>query len=188
MVLKGLPEPLAKRTVEGDLGLRYNALPILDLAGEKRLAESAAIEAGEIGPMVERLGREVASLPRTDKESRLDLALASTATRVAMARHAGSVEALWGPQGQYYVQHGKDLSRVGFLIGTGGIFTGHPLRAKILRETLATPAEPFSLRPVDPVLLADERYCLFAVGLLAQSHPDQALRVAKRHLREVGAA
>jgi hypothetical protein len=32
-MLRGLPEPYAKRTVEGDIGMRYNAPGILESAG-----------------------------------------------------------------------------------------------------------------------------------------------------------
>ena len=38
-VYKGLPEPYAKRTVEGDIGMRYSVLGILDAVGARRLAE-----------------------------------------------------------------------------------------------------------------------------------------------------
>ena len=37
VVRKGLPEPVAKRTVEGDLGLRLNAERVAELAGEEGL-------------------------------------------------------------------------------------------------------------------------------------------------------
>jgi uncharacterized protein (TIGR01319 family) len=38
LMVKGLPEPFAKRTVEGDLGIRYNAQTILDKLGEATIA------------------------------------------------------------------------------------------------------------------------------------------------------
>jgi len=101
-----------------------------------------------------------------------------------MERHAGSIEALWGPQGQYYVQHGKDLTSVGTLIGTGGVFIHHPRAGGILERTLFSPARPFSLRPRNPALYTDARYCLFAVGLLADRYPEVAFRVGRKYLRK----
>jgi uncharacterized protein (TIGR01319 family) len=43
----GLPEPRAKRTVEGDLGMRHNAAAIVDAIGFDALAERAAISAAD---------------------------------------------------------------------------------------------------------------------------------------------
>jgi uncharacterized protein (TIGR01319 family) len=101
-----------------------------------------------------------------------------------MERHAGSIEALWGPQGQYYIQHGKDLTGVEHFIGTGGIFIHHPRAGDILRRTLFSPQEPFSLRPKNPNLYTDARYCLYAVGLLGERYPELALRIAKKYLKK----
>lgn len=42
-VYKGLPEPYAKRTVEGDIGMRYSVLGILDAVGARRLAELSGL-------------------------------------------------------------------------------------------------------------------------------------------------
>ena len=38
-VYKGLPEPYAKRTVEGDIGMRYSIHGILEAAGLDRVAQ-----------------------------------------------------------------------------------------------------------------------------------------------------
>ena len=40
-VLRGLPEPYAKRTVEGDIGMRYSAHGVADAAGVPRIAAAA---------------------------------------------------------------------------------------------------------------------------------------------------
>ena len=47
-LVKGLPEPYAKRTVEGDLGIRYNAKTILEIAGEKALLEALPSNIGNV--------------------------------------------------------------------------------------------------------------------------------------------
>lgn len=39
VIPKGLEEPFAKRTVEGDLGMRYSALSLLEAAGTKKIRE-----------------------------------------------------------------------------------------------------------------------------------------------------
>lgn len=48
-MLKGLPEPYIKRTVEGDIGMRYSIRGIVDAAGIKTIAELARHERGACG-------------------------------------------------------------------------------------------------------------------------------------------
>jgi uncharacterized protein (TIGR01319 family) len=181
---KGLPEPLAKRTVEGDLGLRYNAGTIFKLCGPERILENASLSHPDLSQKLERLSHCVETLPESPEDKDLDFALAACAARAAMERHTGSIEALWGPQGQYYIQYGKDLTGVEHLIGTGGIFIHHPQAGDILRKTLFSPQEPFSLRPKNPNLYTDARYCLYAVGLLADRYPEVAFRIARKYLKK----
>lgn len=184
VVCKGLPEPMTKRTVEGDLGIRYNASFILKLCGQERILKNARFSHPDLLQKLQSLSRSVETLPRSEESRDLDFALAACAAQAAMERHAGTIETLWGPQGQYYVQHGKDLTNIGHLIGTGGIFIHHPQAGEILRKTLFSPEEPFSLRPRDPAIYTDARYCLFAIGLLADRYPEQACRIARKYLKK----
>jgi len=184
VVRKGLPEPYAKRTVEGDLGIRYNAESILKLCGAEAIRQNASLPHPDLGKKLECLSRDVGFVPDSPEDQDLDFALASCAVQAAMERHAGSIETLWGPQGQYFIQHGKDLTPVEQVIGTGGIFIHHPRADGILRKALYDPGQPFSLRPRSPNLYTDAHYCLFAVGLLAERYPDIAFRVAKKYLKK----
>ena len=84
--------------------------------------------------------------------------------------------------GPVQLLHGKDLSAVATVIGTGGVFAygRHPRR--MLEAACYSPESPTSLRPRDPALLIDRRYILFAIGLLAQIAPRAAANVMRRHL------
>jgi uncharacterized protein (TIGR01319 family) len=184
VIRKGLPEPYAKRTVEGDLGIRYNAESILKLCGAAAIRENAAFALPDLPQKLECLSREVGFVPATPEDRDLDFALASCAAQAAMERHAGTVETLWGPHGQYFLQHGKDLTPVEQVIGTGGIFVHHPRADGILKKAVYDPGRPFSLRPRNPSLYTDAHYCLFAVGLLAERYPEIAFRVGKKYLKK----
>lgn len=184
VVRKGLPEPLAKRTVEGDLGIRYNARSILKLCGQDQIMKNACLPHSELSHKLESLSHNVDFLPQSPQDLGLDFALASCAAKAAMERHAGNIETLWGPQGQFYLQYGKDLTGIEYLIGTGGIFIHHPRAAAVLQQTLFSQEEPFSLRPRNPALYTDAQYCLYAVGLLADRFPDQACRIARKYLKK----
>jgi len=184
VVRKGLPEPLAKRTVEGDLGIRYNANTILKFCGPERILKNAQVPHPDLGEKLKALSHRVDLLPQSDEDLDLDFALAICAAQAAMERHAGIIETVWGPQGQYFLQYGKDLTRIEHLIGTGGIFIHHPQAGAILAKTLFSTEEPFSLRPRNPAIYTDARYCLFAVGLLAERFPKKACRIAKKYLKK----
>jgi uncharacterized protein (TIGR01319 family) len=79
VVRKGLPEPLAKRTVEGDLGIRYNASTILKLCGPERILENASLSHPDLSQKLETLSHCVETLPESPEDKDLDFALAACA-------------------------------------------------------------------------------------------------------------
>jgi uncharacterized protein (TIGR01319 family) len=182
---RGLPEPYAKRTVEGDLGLRVNAASILEAAGEARIAAAAGLPRERVRVTVERLTQETATVPRTPADYALDVALARAAVEVAVQRHAGTLDTVYTAHGPVTVLLGKDLTTVGTVIGTGGVFARGSDPRAVLAGALFDSANPLSLRPKRPRLVVDRPYILYAVGLLAQVAPGAALRIMKQHLVEV---
>ena len=186
VIPQGLPEPRVKRTVEGDLGMRHNAAAIDEAAGTGVIAADSGLPATRVQQLVAQLGREVERVPGSADERALDRALARAAVRLAVKRHAGTVETVFTVSGPAIVQHGKDLSDVGVVIGTGGALVHSPDPAAILGTALADPREPFSLRPRAPRLLLDREYILYACGLLGQVEPRQALALGLAHLAPLG--
>ena len=185
IVKKGLPEPFVKRTVEGDLGMRYNAASIFDVAGEEYFESRLGNLGLDLKEAVDQLAHSPDFLPKWDPEWRLDTELAHTAAKLAMERHAGTIETTYGPQGEVFVQYGKDLRGLKTVIGTGGPLVFSPDPAEILEGTLFSEANPFSLKPKTPDFYLDENYILYAIGLMSEVEPEKALRVAKRHLRRI---
>ncbi len=191
VVLKGLPEPHAKRTVEGDLGIRYNAKCILEMAGQAAIKRRMAfcneqeVQEMDLEQVAELLSGHIGYIPQSESECALDISLASAAVDIATQRHAGKIEEVYFPTGKVCFQYGKDLTKTGYVIGTGGIFAYGKESRRILQAACYDRARPESLRPVAPKFLVDERYILFAIGLLAGHFPDKALRIIKKHLRAV---
>jgi len=177
-VLRGLPEPYSKRTVEGDLGVRYGADRIVELL------ESQAHAPDDVLDYARRVFNKQI-VPKTDLESMLDNELAYVAVNEAVRRHVGRVELVYGPFGEMEIQHGKDLTGAGLIIGTGGpiVFSKNPRR--ILEGALFDPGVPECLKPKNPRFFVDRDYILFAAGLLKNNFPEQALRLVKKNLREV---
>ncbi|MSP67691.1 MAG: MutL protein [Alphaproteobacteria bacterium] len=182
VVVHGLPEPYAKRTVEGDLGMRHNIQGIVEVAGLERLARESGLEPERIRALAERFARDVERVPETAAEVAFDRALARAAIEVAVRRHAGEVKTVFSATGPVLVQTGKDLSDLPCVIGTGGALVHSPNPAGILAAALASADEPGSLRPRAPRLYLDREYLLYAVGLLAEVEPEAALNMALRHI------
>jgi len=175
----GLREPYAKRTVEGDLGLYHN---LDSLAQIYRNQEAEDTENAR--EQVEEL-RKLLSIPSGDELTRYQLALSRLAVKTAVERHAGRLEPVPTHDGDVWVQRGKDLSKVKTVIGAGGplAFSADPRH--VLEGAAADKEEPYILKPQDPGFLLDEKYIMFAIGLLSLSEPDKALRIIKKYLRKI---
>ena len=186
-VYKGLPEPYSKRTVEGDIGMRYSVHGIVEAAGLNRVSQLAQLPPRRVQELVDDLRRHTDSLPDGDQElEALDHALASLAIEVAVSRHAGTMEETYTMMGQTFVQNGKDLTGVKQIVVTGGSLIHTKDTAAIARHALWSPAQPMSLRPKEAVIWVDRRYILAAMGLLSAHYPQTALRIMKKELEQHG--
>lgn len=181
-VLKGFNEPFQKRTVEGDTGMRYSAVYILENAGAEKLSELSGIPESRVCALIENFKEDYGRLPDTEELEKLDFALASCAIDIAVKRHAGTLEEVFTPMGLVLVQTGKDLRKVSSVIFTGGalIHAEDPMR--LLPCALYNPAEPGSLKPREAELYLDKKYVLSAMGLLGKHYPDTALQIMKKEL------
>lgn len=194
VVTKGLPEPYAKRTVEGDLGIRYNARVILRIAGEKEVMERTTLagraftKLPDLNAAVEFLSCNIGAVPGNEIESCIDVGLASAAVDIATRRHAGRIEEQYFPAGKVWIQYGKDLTKVRSVIGTGGIFAYGEDPLRVMKSAGFDHGHPESLRPMEPEFFIDQRYILYGVGLLSQVAPVEALKIMKKHLKKVGDA
>ena len=180
--LIGLPEPYAKRTVEGDLGLFHNLDTLAELAAQELSTEDA--HGAEFQGRIRAL-RDVLSVPAGDEQTRDQLILSQKAVKTAVDRHVGRLEHRVTHNGEIWLQRGKDLSNVGVVIGGGGplAFSSDP---RYVLEGAASGAEAsLVLKPRSPSFILDSKYILFAVGLLARSEPAKALRIVKKYLRRI---
>jgi uncharacterized protein (TIGR01319 family) len=189
-ILKGLPESRIKRTVEGDLGVRYNARTVYEFVGHNKFLErlhtlfpSLNEQECNIEQHIRYLSSNVGYVPSTHFGLNMDIVLAESAVSIAAQRHAGTLRQEFSVVGEILVQYGKNLIPVENLIGTGGIFKYglHPER--VLRSALFSTETPWSLKPRAPKAYLDCDYILYGIGLLAEYFPAQALRIAKKYLK-----
>lgn len=181
-VCLGLPEPWAKRTVEGDLGMRHNAQAIVDAVGEDRFCAESALSPQHLHALLATVSAQIDRLPADEAERRFDLALGRMALQLAVRRHAGTREVAYTAHGPVQVQRGKDLGAFDTVIGTGGVLVASDQPATLMAALLADPQRPNELCPVSPRCLIDRDYVLCAAGLLAAVEPRAAFELARHSL------
>ena len=186
-VYKGLPEPYAKRTVEGDIGMRYSIQGILDAAGEGRISRLSGLSPQRIQSLVMDLRENTDKVPNGDAElEALDFALASCAIEEAVRRHAGTITETYTMMGQTFVQEGKNLTNVKQIVVTGGSLIHTRRTAEIAAHACYSSSHPDSLRPRAASVWVDRTYILAAMGLLSTYYPQTALRIMKKELEFYG--
>ena len=186
-VYKGLPEPFSKRTVEGDIGMRYSIQGIVDAAGIDRVSQLSGLSKARVQELVDYLKEHTDTVPNGDSElESLDFALASMAIEEAVRRHAGTIEETYTMMGLTYVQSGKNLTKVKQIVVTGGSLIHTKRTEQVAAHALYSPAQPASLRPKAAGVWVDRTYILAAMGLLSSHYPAAALRIMKKELEYHG--
>jgi hypothetical protein len=150
------PEPRAKRTVEGDLGVYINAAQIVAAAGDTLDTH------------------DVQAIPATSEARQIALELTRRAVDIAIWRHAGELRGIYGASGRRDIVEGRDLTAIRSIIGTGGALTRLGMGREILAHIKADPRQRKLLPPKTARVLLDEHYLMAAVGVLSQYFPTAA--------------
>lgn len=184
VMLKGLPEPFGKRTVEGDLGMRYSSEALVEASG-RRLYDYLDWNDQQVDKHLALYKQDPWRIPQTEEEAKFDSAMGRMAVSLAVERHVGKIEVIYTPFGATYVQYGKDLTSLKAVIGTGGVLLYHPQAKEILQGALFDAQEPTILKPQKPVFYLDKDYILAAMGLLSEIAPQAALRMMKKYVLKI---
>ena len=192
VIARGLAEAYAKRTVEGDLGIRFNAATIVARIGLNELAGALrrdfpgeAVSNQAFSEYIEQISDDTGAVPQAAWHSAADAVLARAAVDLAVARHVGRRERIVAREGEAWVHSGKDLRDTRTLIGTGGVFVHNPFATYILSPASQSDDRVQVMRPKNPNLHFDSSYLLYAVGLLSENYPDAALHIFKRYVTAV---
>ncbi len=184
-ILKGLAEPYVKRTVEGDIGMRWSADGIVRAAGAARVYQLAGLKPQRGEQLLGELSSDTKRIPDTEEMKRLDHVLACLAVEQGVLRHAGTVEEVYTPMGLAYGQEGKDLRRVRTLVLTGGAIIHDEKAAEAAAYACYDYRNPVSLRPEQVNIWLDQYYILAAMGLLAEQEPLAALKIMKKTMKRL---
>lgn len=167
VVLRGVPEPYLKRTVEGDIGLRISLPGLLSAAGgsvHKACSEGWTVKASA----------DISILPENEEELMCDAVLAGHAAGIAVRRHCGTLEERFTPEGRIFVQEGKDLRGVKKIAASGGVFAGNRFAPAELARVLEAGGAG-CLAPRSAEIIPDRDYLLYAAGLLASVDAEAAM-------------
>ena len=182
VIISGLEEPFAKRTVEGDLGMRYSAPGIIRSLTQREIDFINHEKNVDIEDEVKRRYNDVKCLPESEHDEFIDQFLAEVCAYRSMYRHVGRIEEVYTPMGKVFHQVGKDLTGIEYVIGTGGVIINSKNKESILLRTTNILHNSAELRPNDPTFLYDQKYIMAAMGLLAQKYPLLALRIMKKYI------
>ncbi len=180
----GAPKEVAgtlwrSRTVEGDLGMRWSATGVVAAAVAERLIDER--EAEILDAQARLRAADPGLIPAEDSERAADARLAELAAVVALRRHARPEPASAGRlEAQAPVRRtaGKDLHRVGLVIGSGGVLrhaTSDDARA-VLGRVVTDHSGGWAL-PRSATTTVDVDYVLAPAGLLAAEHPEAAVKL-----------
>jgi len=176
------------RTVEGDLGMRWSAVSTVEEGVAAGLIDES--DAPRLHRAALARHEDPALLPASAAQRRDDEALARVAVGVALRRHAGRRQVVYGPGGRVVERSGKDLREVAVLVGSGGVLRaqGPEVAARVLGSVTEEGGVTAGWQlPRAPRLVVDSDYVLAAAGLLAPGHRDAAHALLAR-LRRAGTA
>ncbi|NCC97857.1 MAG: DNA mismatch repair protein MutL, partial [Synergistales bacterium] len=161
------PEPEAKRTVEGDLGVFVNRYHVVENVGREELLKDF--------PDLDELLEKATAIPGDDRSRQFSERLAEEAMIMSLQRHAGTLRHLYGASGKRTIAEGKDLTEVKYIVGTGGALTRLPRHREILAKA-AGYGKGLELYPKkDAKVLVDNHYIMASLGVLSKRYPEDAV-------------
>ncbi len=173
------PEPKAKRTVEGDLGVYVNRMKVIESIGEEKFQKKCE----KLGIDPEKTLESYVAIPKTEDEIKLVEMLTEEAVMKAVERHAGQIRYVYGPSGRTTLAEGKDLTQVKYIVGTGGALTRLPHRTDIMGRIAEYDETGMRLFPTSHAkILVDNDYIMASLGVLSVKHREGAIKLLEKSL------
>ena len=152
------------RTVEADLGMRWNAHGIVEAAERERIPISAEAQAyaARVAAHPDHLARGA--------DWTVESELATAAATIAVRRHGRPLSP---------GEHPRPLADVGLVLGSGGVLRHSPevVADQVLGTVIGDHGGGWRV-PTRARMGVDGAYVLFAIGLLADDHPEAARALA----------
>ena len=175
-----IDEPYEKRTVEGDMGMRYSATALYESVGDEPFLKFGIKDAKE---KTEFRFNHTNYIPDNEEDLFFDNALCYIATHTSLMRHVGHIKKIKTPTRTIYEQYGKDLRPAEMFIGTGGSLINSNDPKKILSAIRDLDEKYLINRDVKCYL--DKDYILSSAGLISTVDEEASYKLLKKYLKEL---
>ena len=172
------PEPIAKRTVEGDLGVFINKRNIVDTIKIEKLEKELNMTPED----VEKFTNSDIAIPETEEHKRFIERLTKEAVIVSINRHAGGYRTYFGGKSDT-LAFGKDLTAVKWIVGTGGALTRLTAREEILNSISQFNRADKLLPTAEAKILIDNDYIMASLGVLSSLNKEAAIKLLLKSLK-----
>ena len=172
------PEPVAKRTVEGDLGVFINKRNIVDIIKTEKLEKELNMTPEDI----EKFTNSDIAIPETEEHKRFIERLTKEAVIVSINRHAGGYRTYFGSKSDT-LAFGKDLTAVKWIVGTGGALTRLTAREEILNSISQFNRADKLLPTAEAKILIDNDYIMASLGVLSSLNKEAAIKLLLKSLK-----
>ena len=175
-----IDEPYEKRTVEGDMGMRYSATALYESVGDEPFLEFGIKDAKE---KTEFRFNHTNYIPDNEEDLYFDNVLCYIATHTSLMRHIGHIKKIKTPTRTIYEQYGKDLRPAEMFIGTGGSLINSNEPKKILSAIKDLDDKYLINRNVKTYL--DTEYILSSAGLISTVDEEASYKLLNKYLKEL---
>lgn len=165
------PEPKAKRTVEGDIGVFVNSANVIDLLDVRDLGEVKR----------EYIAEHIKPIPTEKEDVMASCLLTKKAVEVAVNRHVGTIKRKFAGESGF-IAYGKDLSQVKYIIGTGGALTRLTGGEKTLLSIRCLNDDITMLPQKGARALLDRDYIMACAGVLSTDNKEAAEALLRQSL------
>ena len=175
-----IDEPYEKRTVEGDMGMRYSATALYESVGDEPFLKFGIKDAKE---KTEFRFNHTNYIPDNDEDLFFDNVLCYIATHTSLMRHVGHIKKIKTPTRTIYEQYEKDLRPAEMFIGTGGSLINSDDPKKILSAIRDLDEKYLINRDVKCYL--DKEYILSSAVLISTVDEEASYKLLKKYLKEL---
>jgi len=172
------PEPVAKRTVEGDLGVFINKRNIVDIIKIEKLEKELNMTPEDI----EKFTNSNIAIPETEEHKRFIERLTKEAVIVSINRHAGGYRTYFGSKSDT-LAFGKDLTAVKWIVGTGGALTRLTAREEILNSISQFNRADKLLPTAEAKILIDNDYIMASLGVMSSLNKEATIKLLLKSLK-----